>query len=430
MKDNSNDDYIQSSSANNGLYNSGNNDVEKPKTEIVNINSLRITAQRTRSQISSLESQLSRIERVNAKLNNDLTNIQSRIKNTEKEMKQVQHEIEETNSKIKENEEIQSKKNAELEQSKSLFEEEKNKITTQINILKEQNIALEHDLSKQLSQFKSLESSLSQKENEITSLTSEISRYNDQSTNFNDEQHIESNSNEQLSILENEISRLNERLNKTQQKILQLETNHHEIEISVQTEISDMKNKKTEIEKQLFKEKEETTNLDRLLKEARSASISSRESTEIEWKNKIDEQKNLHIKNINKLKQAHLNSSQNKNQSGENLVKALATIESLKSENSTLETMIGSQNLNEKSNEILIDVGRNSYYNSRSPRMRNLTSLLPANINENSPLFSFLDRIDSYFINIANYINLNPKIRLLFIFWIILTALFAIIMLF
>lgn len=426
MKESSNDN--KSSSINTSTF----NDIEIPKTETVNINSLRITSQRTRSQISSLESQLSRIERINAKLNNDLMSIQSRLKSADKEMKQIKQEIDETNLKIKENEEIQNQKDAKLEKSKSLFEEEKNKITSQINQIKNQNDILQHDLSKQIIQLKSLESSFLQKENEISSLTSEISRYNDQSVNFNNDQEIKSNSNIQLSILENEISRLSERLNKTQQKISQLESNHHEIEINVQTEINDMKKQKTEIENQLFKEKEETINLDRILKETRSASISDRESTEIEWKNKIDEQKNLHLQNINKLKQTYSNSSQNRNQSGENLIQALATIDALKSENSTLELMIGSQNKNsnENSREILIDVGRSSYLNSRSSRMRNLTSLLPSNVDENSAIFTFVDRIDSYFIDAINYINLNPKIRLFFIVWVILTILFAIKMLF
>ena len=132
------------------------------------------------------------------------------------------------------------------------------------------------------------------------------------------------------------------------------------------------------------------------------------------------------------MKQTYSNSSQNRNQSGESLIQALATIDALKSENSTLELMIGSQNKNsnENSREILIDVGRSLYLNSRSSRMRNLTSLLPSNVDENSAIFTFVDRIDSYFIDAINYINLNPKIRLFFIVWVILTILFAIKMLF
>ncbi|KAK8894498.1 hypothetical protein M9Y10_022932 [Tritrichomonas musculus] len=430
MKKNSNQYYDQES-PNINSNNSGINDMELPKPDIVNINSLRVTAQRTRSQISSLESQLTRIEKVNAKLNNDLMNIQNRNKRTEKEAKQIQQEIDEVNAKIKECEEIQSQKTAEYEKSKSLFEEEKNKASDKINNAKTQNATLQHDLSKQVSLYKNLESSLSQKENEIVSLTSEISRYNDQSVNFNNEKQNDSNSNMQLSILENEVTRLQERLNKILLKITQLEDNHSEIESNVQSEINEMKKKKTEIEQELFVEKEETVNLNRILNEARSASISNRESAEIEWKNKIEEQKNLHLSNINKLKQSHSNSAKN-NQSGENLIQALATIEALKSENTTLELMIDSKNKNsnEKSGEIYLDFGRNSYLNSRSPRMKNLTSLFPSNFNDNNVFFQFVDQIDSYFLNVVNYINSNPKIRLLLIVWILFSILFAIKLLF
>ena len=382
------------------------------------------------TQLKSLENQLNNLEKVNIRLTNELNEIESKNQNTIKEISKVKEEISKTKALIIKNEEEQLQKYKEFEKLHNEFEENKKKIQNEINVADSNNASLKKELKKYESNYLNCQNNLEQKENEIKSIKSEIERYNNNENSIQLTDQHSNFSSSQISILESEITRLDERSSKTKQKINELEETLQNNEQRLQIDISNAKLKQNEIEQALLKEKEQSNILSNELNNHRKNHSSLHDKIEITYKQKFEELRNQHNLKIRQMKQEYSEASKDSNQVGEQLLSALSTIESLKSDNKALELMINSPIRNAQQG-IMIDIPTNTSFasdfgfnfnaGSRKSKIKltPLATILPGNFNPK--IYEVINKYDAQSQNIAHHINSKPILRLLLLIWLVLS---------
>lgn len=406
------------------ILNESSNDPEIPNTGTIDLTSLRITSQRTRAQITSLENQLSKLSKANKQLSIDLSNIELKLQNSENQKSQLISDTEQMDHKLKEITNSRNERVTQFLQHKKSFEEQKTQLQNQINLLKDNNCSLEHELSKQKSYLLQLQNQLTNKETEITLLENEISKYKSPL----EKAVVDASTEPNVDILEGEISRLNNQAIQIDQKKQELETFLSSLQNRLRKEIDETIQKKKELEDQLQFEQDQTKKLNLELESTHQLSISARESVERQWRRRIDEQRSKHHLNMEQIHQSYSTSSNQSNLTGQKLIQILQNIENVRSENNALEMIIQNQHQIENDNRYTISIGINKRNSAR--KMVTLTSVLPNRFDENSIIYKVVRMIDISCLHTINVMNRYPSIRVLFIFLFIFANFFWIMHLF
>ena len=377
------------------------------------IDTLRNANQKSQIQIASLEDQMRKLSKKNAKYESEISNLRNQNLQLSEEKQQLESLSQSLQNDIKELKIRASNAEASAQSEKNASESQVSKLNEQITALSNQLYSLQHDLQIQTTENSRLTQECETKTNEISSLEGELNRFRQQAQEALSQSPSEGIS-AQLAVLESEKVRLKERLTRAQQRIAQEEAAKKEMELVASSELSDAKNRISELEAELFKAQTKIEASSRELFNLKSRQQIERDAAATRAKQEIEAERIEHKNAMIKLRQQLL--AERNDNTGIDYVDALKQIDVLKSEKAALLLMLEQmKNDNKESNRTI---------NTNKGRWVPLSSIVGKNKSKHANVvFNLLINVENRFRPVRYFLEQNPLARVILVLWFIIITL-------
>lgn len=367
--------------------------------------------QKYKVQLSSLEQQIKRYTSENAKLHAEIEETGIKISDMQENLFSLQNQNRELQTKV---ENLQNKLSDITDKNKNTrnsLEAAKTKLEKELSTITEQNYTMQHELQLKNNENQKLNEKLEAQQREIESLESYLTKYRSQAIEKLTSADQNSAFANQIEMLESDRNRLSENLSRSQQRISQLENSAKEVEAQMLAEFKDLQEKKTETDRNLFKEKAQNEALRHEVEMLRSQILSSAETCESKYKLIIENMRNEQKSEIAKIREEQSKSTSKNIE--QQLIQANLTIDSLKSEKAAILLMMESK---QKENYMNFEIPTTDFRNKS--KSKTIVSMLPENApSQVKKAAKYADMIASKTKYIFNYHHI---VSFLLIVWILI----------
>jgi len=375
----------------------------------VDTESLMANNNRLKMTISSLEDQVKRLSQIKDQLESELRNSISKAQQQTDDLATLGLQNNDLKSELKHLERKYSQDSQLFEQTRINLEDVRTKLEKEVAALSERQFSLQQELSLKNNENTKLFNEVTSLRSEVSLLESDIVKYREKAVESLSSGVQNQSVSSQLEMLEAERSRLRDRYNKSQQRIVQLETATKEMEEQMQNEISEYRRQQNGTETELFRVKTQNEALTHELALVRSQLFASREAAESRFKAQLQNERNEHKAELSKLREEF--SRKNSKSTEEELLNSYAIIESLKGEKAAL--------------LMKLENGKPIVENFQSigiaPKKRTIP-ISSIRVSNQLPqwLNSIIMIIDQKTVAMGRYLSQNPILRLLLFIWFIL----------
>jgi chromosome segregation ATPase len=396
-----------------------NDEAEMPTLEL---EALRSKVARYESKITSLEEQLSKLENSNAHYASELRECESRHTQLTESNQQLQSELARLRTSFKSLERKQEQESAAFQQALHVHEETRERMQKEIAALSQELSETQLRLSVTTRDCDRLRTDYAAQREESAKLESEMVRYRERALESLTIDAQDSAVLAQLEVLESERTRLKDGLAKLQQRINQMEAAGREYSEQMHREMADAKQQQTMVEAELLRAKTQNEAMTHEIALLKADLVTSHEAIEARYKDQIATERSKHRTEIARLKEQFSNES--RNSAEEQLLTALAQIDSLKSEKVALMVMLQSQKAN-ADQSLLMDVGiRNA---AKKSKFRPLAAVVPRELN---CIHRNLARTDVLLGTFFAFFGVRPVARSILLLWIVAVHVIVLLQLF
>ena len=384
-----------------------------PAAQGLEISALRSSLLKAKERAAALEEQVARLEKMNVHLEGEASESAAKASQLMEKMQRLEIERDKLKSTLKSIERKQSQDAANFDKTRQGFDELREKLEKELAALSQQLAASQQELSAKRNETAKLEGDLRRKAEEVAALEEEIGKFRENAVKVLQIETSDTSVSAQLEVLENERNRLKEKLAKEQQRIVQLEAAAKELEGQMQRELGEAKRQQTALESDLFKtntQKEAMSHEISLLKAQLSA---SQEAAESKYKVQLIAERNQHRAEMARLKEQFNSTARDGKSTEEQLLSALATVDSLRSEKEALMVMLDAQKAGR--------LGEQPMIMNVEPSQGKRTKIVPfaALAPRQAPMWvrQSLMKLDTIFATLMSYLGRKPAVRLLLILW-------------
>lgn len=377
--------------------------------------SMNAELQRSQAQNQSLEHQLSRLQKQCSHLETENSELEMKNAQISEDLKAKTGELSRIKATYKSLEQKHAQEFAHFEDLRISFIETREKLQKEVSALSTQLLSTQHELHMKNNELSKLTSDLSSKEIELASLEAEIGKYREKAVSSLSVSEMGPSVTGQLELLENERNRLKERLSRYQQQIAQLEVVSKELEEQMQNEISQAKMQQSRIETELFRSKTQNDALVHEIELLKTQLITAGDAAEAKYKTQLAQERIEHRAEIARVKEQFSVTARSSQSTEEQLLQALAQIDSLKSDKAALLVMLESgKNASDRNRAFSLGVEK------RKPKTIPLASLVQK---LRAPwLFQAVTKIDILCARGSDFLASKPLIRLILIIWCMLVT--------
>jgi chromosome segregation ATPase len=374
------------------------------------LNALRSNVRRSNSKIASLEDQLSKLEQLKAHFENELSLCQVRNGQLSEANQQFELEVTKLRTALKNSERKQAQEKAAFEKAHQSSEELRERMQKEISALGHELSSTQHELSVTSHDLEKLRNESSAQQEDVRKLENEIGKYRERAVESLTIDTQDRTVLAQLEVLESERNRLKDSLAKSQQRISQQDAAAREHEEQMHREMGEAKQQQTQLETDLFRSRTQIEAMTHEIALLRGELATSHEAIESRYKAQIAAERNDHKAEIARLKSQFTNGVKGGHSSDEQLLNALATIDSLKCEKAALLVRLQSQRSGG-------DPGLMMSVNVDGRSTRTLGSLNSGTQKKGSQ--RGIGRAEALFRRSVNFVGRRPLLQVVLVLWIV-----------
>jgi chromosome segregation ATPase len=363
------------------------------------LSALRSNVRRSTATIASLEEKLSGLEQSKAHYESELRQSESRNVQLTEANQQLELELGRLKTALRNSERKYAQESANFEKTRVALEEQRERMQKEISALSEQLSSTQHELGVASNDLEKVRSDYASQQEDVRKLEDEIAQYRDRVVRDLKIDAHDRTALAQLEVLESERNRLKDSLAKCQQRISQLDAAAREHDEQIHREILDAKQQQGSLENDLVRSRTQIEAMSHEIALLRGELSTSHEAIESRYKAQIAAERNSHAAEIARLKAQLANGTKTGHSSDEQLLNALAMIDSLRSEKAALLVRLQSQRSGGESG-LLMNVNLDPH-----PRRRKSTAVL---------------QFEALFRRFLNFLSLHPLLRIALILWIII----------